>query len=509
MQCLCIKRRPATSKYGAGTESPSDEEQGSPSKPSASSAAATKRPSDSRDDTPAYWVPSNMAVQVGNDPKLRSVSTLQPGDRIRGLDIQGRGLLVWVSVKAVKNNPVMPVSASSGEGAVGTSLVCIDLQDVNGPALILHSEQPVLIRDQRKKSVAPRLARRLQISSDAIYAFGADQLALPGREVKQLLKVESIRLRRDTGGCIAGTPGATLIHLEVSSVAHALLMAPSIESPVLLVVCCQKASTKIRSLKRNPASHHKLRGPKDGDDDDLIGGTVWSFSDSDLPCARAAVEAHLKYKGRSQSSSVSGGTGSSGASRTDTSTTLSQLSTSFNTSQSRPPASVSDTTRSNQSASSRSNSGSGSDQKDKDRDSGSGSILDCGPKDRSREDKPEGLSPGLAPEAGSKPRVLGPRNTDNLELGKRSTSKNVSDANKDSESLGGRSNQTVRDQYEARNVSVKHCRKCANYNRLALDLHKSGKDKSKKKDLYMRSCYHATRLSSRMRQDICPEISEL
>lgn len=231
-----------------------------------------------------YLVPGSALVQVSGQ-SMKTIASLQPGEKILSTDVMNGGAFIWASVEDIEAAPATTKSNTVLLGLGETAHVLID------------ADQVILVKD-RKKRMTMQTVRRLQIGADSAVMYNADGLQWRGKKAQELKKISGLSLRVSREQEI--TEG--LYKVTVGSTDHALLVSYEPNPTSLLVVNSTNSTMDLKGLaaaKKPDDSDVKMNIKNTfiemevGKEavDEQMKGVPRSYSDSDLQ--RLAVELEL------------------------------------------------------------------------------------------------------------------------------------------------------------------------------------------------------------------------
>jgi len=229
-----------------------------------------------------YLVPGSALVQVSGQ-SMKTIASLQPGEKILSTDVMKGGAFIWASVEDIEAAPVTTKSKTVELGLGETAHVLID------------AEQVILVKD-RKKRMTMQTVRRLQVGPDSAVVYNADGLQWRSKKAQEVKKISSLRVSREqesTEGLYKVTVGSTNHALLVSYEPNptSLLVVNSTNSTVDLKVLAAAKKPDDSDVKMNIKNTFiEMEVGKEADDEQMK-GVPRSYSDSDIQ--RLAVELEL------------------------------------------------------------------------------------------------------------------------------------------------------------------------------------------------------------------------
>jgi len=190
-----------------------------------------------------YLVPGSAAVLVSGSSMAKTVASLQPGEKILGLDITTGNAFTWATLQGVE---VVGPEVKANKVILGIA---------GESNVLLQAEQVILARD-RKKNILMQQVRRLEISQNAI-VFNRESLQWLGKKAQEMKKISSTRLVRDMDST------EPLYKITLGSTNHSLLLSCALDAKHFLVLnatnstvdemkaaaACNKAAEAVEKLE--------------------------------------------------------------------------------------------------------------------------------------------------------------------------------------------------------------------------------------------------------------------
>lgn len=240
-----------------------------------------------------YLLPGSAVVQVSGQSTAKAIASLQPGEKILGIDVAGGSALAWATLQQVERAD--PISNSI--------LIGLDGND----SVVFKPEQAFLIRD-RKKKLSMQSVRRLEIGTDLAVVFNTNRLQSQSKNAQELTKICSRRLVRENT--------EVFYKLSVGSTHNSLLISGSLDAKNFLVVDPTNSSVDSKALGQRDnfiEIAETAEGPRNKMQVEVKNtfitvepqcekeevGIPRSYSDSDiqrLVAAQEMMEAEMRYK---------------------------------------------------------------------------------------------------------------------------------------------------------------------------------------------------------------------
>lgn len=198
-----------------------------------------------------YLVRGSAAVQVSGSSTLKTVASLQLGQRILSIDMARFDLehaLIWNALiwNTLQHIEVVPKTSM----LQNTIIVGFG----GGESLSLQADQVVLARSKTRLSM--KLVRTLKIGVDSLVLFGTDGLQWRFKNPREIKKVQSLQLLREKDS------SEVLYKLTVGSTHHSLLMACAIDAKHFSVVDCSNSTLDLKAQAQCKVVTEASESPK-------------------------------------------------------------------------------------------------------------------------------------------------------------------------------------------------------------------------------------------------------
>lgn len=265
--------------FGLGSKKPSVSNVDSKQPSAGYCAKGQAQPEIVTNELASYLVPGSSAVLVSGSPMPKTISSLEPGDKILGTDIMGGNALIWATLDRIEATSVTSRQRQ-------TILIGLGEHD----ELPLKSEQVVLTRDTKKKKLAMRSVRRLEVGyGGAVVVFNADGLQWRGKKAEEVKQITSIRLVREKE--MESAEG--FYKLTVGSTKHSLLMSCAPDAKHFVVANSENSTIDFETVAAQQMAAEASEAPKMTikntfvevkleDDKERCQPIPRSYSDSDL-----------------------------------------------------------------------------------------------------------------------------------------------------------------------------------------------------------------------------------
>lgn len=228
-----------------------------------------------------YLLPGSALVRVSGSSRPRTIASLQPDEKILGMELVAGSSLVWTTLQHIElDSTSTPKTMMVGLGEADNFL--------------LRAEQVILAKD-RKKRLMMQSVRRLDIGVDSVIAFNSGDLRWLEKKSSRAKKIRSLEIVSCTEG---------LYKLTLGSTEHSLLISHSLDANCFVVANPTNSTLDSKALADCGRSDATYEFPKmevqvkntfvqyeeEKEGGDAFGGRPRSFSDSDIHALALELE---------------------------------------------------------------------------------------------------------------------------------------------------------------------------------------------------------------------------